>query len=144
MIAIDTNLLVYAHRSAVPEHRAARTAIQAAADDPRGWGIPQFVVAEFWSIVTHPLAPPRPSRPGEAASFIRSLVRDGGANLWSSGPSFAERLLNVAVALRLGGVRIFDLQIALTAFDNGATEIWTHDREFVSLPGLRVVDPLAE
>lgn len=143
MIAIDTNLLVYAHRAAVAEHRAARKAIQAAADDPRGWGIPQWVVAEFWSIVTHPLAPPRPSRPGEAAAFLRSLVRDAEANLWAAGPGFAERLLNVAVELRLQGVRIFDLQIALTAFDNGATEIWTHDRQFISLPGLRVVDPLA-
>jgi len=41
------------------------------------------------------------------------------------------------------GPRIFDLQIALTAFENGATEIWTHDRNFLSLPGLRVRDPFS-
>ncbi|HVE65688.1 MAG TPA: hypothetical protein VNC59_03830 [Thermoanaerobaculia bacterium] len=40
------------------------------------------------------------------------------------------------------GPRIYDLQIALTAFDNGATEMWTHDRAFVPFPGLRVFDPL--
>ena len=39
--------------------------------------------------------------------------------------------------------RLFDLQIALTAVENGAREIWTHDRNFLSLPGLRVRDPLA-
>ena len=43
----------------------------------------------------------------------------------------------------VAGVRIFDLQIALTAFDNGATEIWTHDRDFTIVPGLAVKDPLS-
>lgn len=48
MIAVDTNLLVYAHRSAVPEHARARRAIENAVDDPHGWGISIANVAEFW------------------------------------------------------------------------------------------------
>jgi predicted nucleic acid-binding protein len=40
------------------------------------------------------------------------------------------------------GPRVFDLQIALAAIDNGATELWTHDTHFVQVPGLRVVYPL--
>lgn len=49
------------------------------------------------------------------------------------------------LARRLGvrGARIFDLQIALIARDNGARELWTHDAGFVTVPGLRVWDPLA-
>jgi predicted nucleic acid-binding protein len=43
---------------------------------------------------------------------------------------------------RVCGARIFDLQIAMIAAENGATQIWTHDRAFVSIPGLRAVDPL--
>jgi hypothetical protein len=39
MIAIDTNLLIYAHRGGVPEHREARAAIEQAANSGRGWGI---------------------------------------------------------------------------------------------------------
>jgi predicted nucleic acid-binding protein len=31
VIALDTNLLVYAHRSGTPKHRAARAAIERAA-----------------------------------------------------------------------------------------------------------------
>jgi predicted nucleic acid-binding protein len=42
------------------------------------------------------------------------------------------------------GPRVFDLQIAMTALDHGATEMWTHDAGFVRLPGLPVRDPLAE
>jgi len=40
------------------------------------------------------------------------------------------------------GPRVFDLQIAMTALDNGATEMWTHDAGFVRLRGLPVRDPL--
>ncbi len=42
------------------------------------------------------------------------------------------------------GPRIFDLQIALMAFENGASEIWTHDPSFTTVAGLRVYDPLAK
>ena len=37
MIALDTNLLVYAHRSATPEHKNAGAAIERAAASS-GWG----------------------------------------------------------------------------------------------------------
>lgn len=141
MIGIDTNLLVFGHRSGVPEHSPARRAIERAAADPRGWGIPQPVVAEFWAVVTHPQAAGRPSRPSEAAGFLHALF-DAGAQLWPGGSHFGQRLLQLATDLGVAGVRIFDLQIGLAAFDNGATELWTHDRSFTALPGLLVVHPI--
>lgn len=55
---------------------------------------------------------------------------------------FAKRLVGLASELNLQGPRIFDLQIALASLEGGATEIWTHDRDFVSLPGLPAKDPL--
>ncbi len=142
VIAIDTNLLVYAHRTGVSEHAAAREAIQRAADSGRGWGVASPAIAEFWSIVTHPTATGRPSEPLEAQAFLQGLV-DGGGRLWRPGPEFGPRLLQVATDRDIRGVRVFDLQIALAAFDNGASVIWTHDRNFQSIPGLAVEDPLA-
>jgi toxin-antitoxin system PIN domain toxin len=143
VIAIDTNLLVYAHRAGVPESRSARGAIERAAQDPRGWGFCLPSIAEFWSIVTHPGALGRPSTPAEALAFFEALITGGAARVFQPGPAFIERLMRLAADLRVTGTRIFDLQIALMAFDSGATEIWTHDRQFVSLPGLRIVDPLS-
>ena len=142
MIAIDTNLLVYAHRGALPEHRVARRALERAAAIQNGWGISQACLAEFWSIVTHPAAS-RPSTAAEASAFLTSLVEDGGAQLWLPTPGFGERLLRLAADRNVQGPRIFDLQIALTAFENGAREILTHDRGFVSLPGWPIRDPLS-
>ena len=141
MIAIDTNLLVYAHRTATPEHRRAQRAIEQAAAAGEGWGFAQTTVAEFWSLVTHPAAAGRPSQPREAAGFIGALV-DAGAEIWTAGADFGTRLTQTAADLHVTGVRIFDLQIALTVFEAGARAIWTHDASFVAVPGLRVVDPL--
>lgn len=62
--------------------------------------------------------------------------------VWTSGIGFDDRLLQLAVDLDVAGPRIFDLQIALTAFEHGAAELWTHDRNFVKIPGLRLVQPL--
>ena len=141
MIAIDTNLLIYAHRAALSENRAARRAIEKASRDPRGWGIAQPSVAEFWSVVTHPASSGGPSSADQARGFLHAL-REAGAMIWMPGEGFPERLLQLAGELGIQGPRIFDLQIGLTAFDNGAGEVWTHDGRFVRLPGLEVHDPL--
>jgi uncharacterized protein len=144
MIAIDTNLLVYAHRSQTPEHNAARKIIERAAANPQGWGTTLTNLLEFWSIVTHASASGRPSAPREASSFFESLVRDGQARLWLPSPGFSQRLTELAVNMNVSGARIFDLAIALTAVEGGASELWTHDERFVTLPGLRVRHPLKE
>lgn len=94
------------------------------------------------SVVTHPAASGRPSSAGEARAFLGALV-DAGARLLSPGPALADRVLEAAECLRVSGPRVFDLQIAVTALDHGATELWSHDRGFVTLPGLRLVDPLS-
>ena len=143
MIALDTNLLVYAHRAATTEHRAAQVAIETACGSPAGCGIATSTVAEFFSIVTHPAASGRPSTPDDAAAFLRVLREEGGLAVWGQSPHFSERLLQLATDLDVWGARIFDLQNALCALDAGATELWTHDARFVKVPGLRLQDPLA-
>ncbi len=142
MIAVDTNLLVYAHRSSLPEHRRARRALEQASGDPRGWGIALGSVAEFWGVVTHRAAS-RPSTAREATRFLTALGSDAAMQVWAPGTGFDARLLQLAADLEVAGARIFDLQIALTVFEHGASELWTHDQGFTRVPGLRLIDPLA-
>lgn len=141
MIALDTNLLVYAHREGAVEHERARAAILKALDDPRGWGICVPTVAEFWSIVTNPKMPGGPSSANVVAHFFHYLITEGRGNLWTPSPGFGQRLMRWATTLKIRGKRILDLQIALIAFEHGAHEIWTHDRNFISVPGVKVRDP---
>jgi hypothetical protein len=143
VIALDTNLLVYAHRSGTAEHAAAQRAIEDACNSRGGCGVAEQAIAEFWSVVTHPAAKDRPSSPDEAAGFLRALEDDGGVVVFTPGPGFAARLVQTAVDLNVRGPRVFDLQIALCAMDGGATELWTRDEAFVKVPGLRVRNPLA-
>ena len=141
MIALDTNLLVYAHRAATPQHKQARHAITRASQSPVGWGFSLSVILEFWSVVTHPASAGRPSTPEQAAGFVAGL-RVAGAQVWMPGGRFAERVARLATELSVVGPRVFDLQIALMAFEGGATELWTADHNFTSVPGLPVVLPL--
>jgi toxin-antitoxin system PIN domain toxin len=139
MIAIDTNLLIYAHRSGTAEHRSARRAIEKAIGSSGGCGIALPSIAEFFSIVTN-AAVGRPSTAAEARDFLAAL-EDAGVALLGPGPSFAIRLLRIATDLDVTGARIFDLQIALCALDGGAGRVWTNDHRFVKLPGLAIEHP---
>jgi toxin-antitoxin system PIN domain toxin len=140
VIALDTNLLVYAHRSATVEHKAARAAVERAAATG-AWGFATPVIAEFWAVVTHPASRGRASTPDEALRFLAALEA-AGAVVWTPGAGFGIRLAQTAADLDVSGNRVFDLQIALCAFEGGAREIWTHDAGFVTVPGLRVVRAL--
>jgi len=140
MIAVDTNLLVYAHRRDLPENQAARRALERARRQARGWGIALPCIAEFWSVVTHPGSRGGASTAQQAHDFLAALI-EAEAAIWHPGEHFWERLTRLAADLGVQGPRIFDLQIGLTAFENGASELWTHDSLFVTIPGLRVYDP---
>ncbi|MEW6323502.1 MAG: TA system VapC family ribonuclease toxin [Acidobacteriota bacterium] len=141
MIAIDTNLLVYAHRARAPHHHASQRAIEHAAGQGR-WGVALATLVEFWAVVTHPSSEGGPSSPLDASAFLDALV-EAGAEVWEPGDGFGARLSHLAADLEVTGPRVFDLQIALTAFERGATVMWTADAGFVKLPGLRLHNPLA-
>ena len=141
MIALDTNLLVYAHRIQMQEHVAAQAALEEAARRSGGWGIPLPCVGEFWMVVTHPQAEGGPALPRDAREFLSALAEAGARVLYPLA-GFAERVAALGASLETRGVMIFDLQIGLIAKEAGAMEIWTHDRNFVSVPGLKVIDPL--
>ena len=143
MIALDTNLLIYAHRENAPQHERAHAAVLEALSDPRGWGICAPTVAEFWSIVTNPKHPGVPSSSAVVTHFLHYLITEGHGHIWTPGPGFGQRLMRWAASLKVRGKKIFDLQIAVIAYEHGAHEIWTHDRNFVSVPGVKVRDPLS-
>lgn len=65
-----------------------------------------------------------------------------------SPPLAASKLLQIShdTSRKADLVHIYMIAYALTAsklaFDNGATEAWSHDRNFVSFPSLSVLDAL--
>lgn len=53
-----------------------------------------------------------------------------------------ERFFELAVRLDVQRARVFDLQIGVLCQEAGARELWSHDRNFIAVPGLVVKDPL--
>lgn len=141
VIALDTNLLVYAHREGAREHAVAADLLRRVSRERNGWGFPLPVLAEFWRVVTHAAIPGGPSSPEQAAAFLQSLQL-AGAHCWLPLAGFDQRFTAAALQLQARGVRIHDLQIALMACEGGARQLWTHDCDFVAVPGLELVWPL--
>ena len=54
MIAVDTNLLVYAHRKESRVHEAAFAIVRTLAEGSQVWAIPWPCCYEFLSVVTNP------------------------------------------------------------------------------------------
>ncbi|HEY7839100.1 MAG TPA: PIN domain-containing protein [Terriglobales bacterium] len=143
MVALDTNILVYAHRAGDARHRRAVSIVRHASQHPRGWGMALPVVAEFWRVVTHPRAPGGAATFDQADGFLQALA-DAGAACWQPLPGFDRRLIAWAGRLGVTDRGIFDLQIGLMAQEAGATRLLSHDREFITVPGLELLDPFGE
>ena len=64
MIAVDSNVLVYAHREDSPWHDAAYDRIANLAEGQAQWAIPWPCIHEFLAIVTHSriYSPPSPMK----------------------------------------------------------------------------------
>ena len=142
MIAIDTNLLIYAHRSLCPEHQKAKTSIEKAAANDSGWGVALPSLSEFWTVVTHPGCEGGPSTAERAEGFLTALIETAGMQIFLPNETFPARLIKAARDFDIQGVRKFDLQIALLSIGAGARELWTHDSGFIKLRGINVIDPL--
>jgi uncharacterized protein len=54
VIAVDTNVLVYAHRREPAEHERAAELLRELAEGREAWAIPWPCVYEFFSVVTTP------------------------------------------------------------------------------------------
>ncbi|MBI4565968.1 MAG: hypothetical protein HY716_14875 [Planctomycetes bacterium] len=55
MIAVDTNVLLYAHRPEMPLHAAAFKRLKRLAEAVDPWALPLFCLLEFVRVITHPL-----------------------------------------------------------------------------------------
>jgi predicted nucleic acid-binding protein len=52
MIALDTNILVYAHRRDMPQHTLALRAMQRLVAEDRTWAVPWPCIHEFLAAVS--------------------------------------------------------------------------------------------
>ena len=129
MIAVDTNVLVYAHREEYPLHARAKARIIGLALGPAPWGVPVFCLGEFVRVVTHRRVLSPPSSLDQASAFLDRL---GESDSFRVLLPDVEYWTDLKAALELAAARgnlAFDAQIAALCVRHGAT-LLTADRDF--------------
>ena len=142
MIAVDTNILVYAHREDSPFHQPAATRLTELAEGVATWAIPWPCLHEFLSIVTHPkiYAPPTPVE--RAIDQVDAWLQSPTVTLLSETPQHWTTLRRLLIDGHVSGPRVHDARVASLCQQHGVHELWSADRDFGRFPALAVANPL--
>lgn len=141
MIAIDTNILVYAHREDSPFHQVAFDRIESLANSKAAWAIAWPCLHEFFSIVTHPRIFDPPSSIEIAVDQIEAWLECPGLHLIGETRNHWPILRTLLIAAKIAGPRVHDARIAAICEQHGIAELWTADRDFSAFPNLRTRNP---
>lgn len=142
MTALDTNLLVYAHREDSEFHVSALALVDGLRHQSASWAIPWQCIHEFIAIVTHPRIYKPPSPLSKALGFVDSLLASDQLQLLAESDGYFQRLREIAAAADIKGARIHDARVAALCLHHGVGELWTADRDFSLFPQLKTRNPL--
>ncbi len=141
MIALDTNILVYAHRADSPFHEPARTVVRELAGGSASFALPLPVIHEYLRVVTgSKFTVPTP--PDVACEQMDRLVRRRAAVTIAETRDHLPRLYALIEVAKISGPLVYDARIAAICLAHGVRELWTADRDFGRFPALRTRNPL--
>lgn len=144
MQAVDTNILVYAHRKEAPFHAKALKLLREKAEGQAPWAIPWPCIYEFLRIVTHPRVFHPPTPVDEASAIVANLLESPSLRLLSETPRHHEILGQVLRETPVSGNLVHDTHIAALLREHGIDEILTADEDLRRFQGLRVKNPFRE
>ena len=142
MIAVDTNILVYAHREDASLHEPAARCVRELAEGPAPWAIPWPCLHEFLAIVTHPHIYDPPTASAMALDQVDAWLAAPGLVLLAESQDYWPRLRATLEGGRVVGGRVHDARVAALVRYHAVAELWTADRDFGRFPDLAVRNPL--
>ena len=142
MIALDTNVLVYAMRREPPFHEPAFEVVKQVAESKEPWAIPWPCVHEFLATVTNPRAFKDPTPTAAALDQLSGLARSGTLVFLGEEPGYWEVLDRIARARKIHGGKFHDARIAALCILHQVDELLTADRDFSRFPELKCRNPL--
>lgn len=144
MLAVDTNILVYAHRREASEHTAAAEIVRGLVEGSQSWAIPWPCVYEFFSVVTNArIWKGAASTPGQAWSQLEAWMGSPTLRLLGETHGFAPMLGRFLKLPRVRGPVVHDARVAALCVAHGVEALLTRDRDFSLFRELRTRDPLA-
>lgn len=142
MIAVDTNLLVYAHRQDSPWFEQARRALRPLVEGAAAWAVPWPCVHEFIAITTHPKIYDPPTELSRTLEQVTALLASPPLILLNEHDGYWPVLKRLLAAGQVTGPKVHDARIAALCLCNGVTELWSADRDFSRFPELKTRNPL--
>lgn len=143
MIAVDTNLLVYAHRRESRFHEAAREVLRSLSEGERPWAIPWPCCYEFLSVVTNRrIYREDPTTPERAWRQLIDWAVSPSNRLLGETDDFLDILKGFVRRPRVRGAIVHDARIAAICVAHGVETLLTRDRDFALFPELRTQDPI--
>jgi toxin-antitoxin system PIN domain toxin len=139
VIAVDTNVLVYAHREEAPHYEEAHGWLRGLAEGTEPWGLPVFVLGEFVRVVTHPKVFDPPTPLEEALANISGLLESPAVRLLRPGARYWGLLEESAKRAQAHGNLLFDAQIVALCREQGVERILSEDRDFARFPEIELV-----
>jgi uncharacterized protein len=137
VIALDTNILVHAHRLDSPLHQPAFTLVADLAAGPGRWAIPWPCIHEFYSVVTNVRMRPDPTPPAIAWKQLDSWLAAPSLSLLGETNTHLEQLRTLTLHAKTTGGQVHDARIAAICISHGVSELITLDRDFSRFPQLR-------
>jgi len=141
VIAVDTNILVYAFASTSERHARARDLIIELAEGSKSWAIPWHCIAEFLATVTNEKRGGSAEVLPEAIEFCNSISEAPGLVMLSEGIGFDSVFFDVVRDSNSVGGSVHDARIAALCRYHGVDELITADRDFQRFKGFRVRNP---
>lgn len=144
MIALDTNILVYARRAETPHHARALALLAELAQGDHPWALPWPCVYEFLRVVTHPRVFDPPTDLDAALEDVLSLLAAPSLVPLGQGPAHPEHMRRSILEGHTAGNLVHDAHIAALCLEHGVSELLTADRDMTRFPGLRIRNPFAK
>ncbi len=141
MIAVDTNVLVYAHRRDGPFHARAREAVAGLAEGPEPWALPWPCIHEFVAIVTNPRIFERPTPVPLALEQARAWLGSPRLELLAEREGYWEVFRALVEQGEVRGAKVHDVRVAALCVLHNVRELWTADRDFSRFRQLATRNP---
>jgi toxin-antitoxin system PIN domain toxin len=144
LIAVDTNILVYAHRTDSEWHERAVVRLRALAEGRAAWAVPWPCIHEFLAIVTHPRIYDPPTPVVAALDQVESWLESPSLHLLGEDRSHWAALRPLLEAGRAAGPKVHDARIVALCLGQGVEVLWSADRDFGRFPALATLNPLMD
>ncbi len=144
MIAVDTNVLVYAHRREATEHVAAARQLAELSAGNDSWAIPWPCIYEFFGVVTNRrIWKDAASTQQQAWQQIEAWLGSPSLQLLSETDDFVSVLADLIRRPRVCGPVVHDARVAALCLAHGVDSLLSRDRDFSFFPELATRNPFA-